>query len=69
MAPDGVVDAVDIAGNGLRGLVTGIEDGAPHELGFDRLEERLDHGIVEAISLAGHGDTDAMAAQFGLIVH
>ena len=32
MAPDGVVEAVDIAGNGLRGLVTAIEDGAPDEL-------------------------------------
>lgn len=31
VAPD-VVEAVDIAGNGLRGLVTGIEDVAPDEL-------------------------------------
>lgn len=29
MAPDRVVEAVDIAGNDLPGLSTGIEDGAP----------------------------------------
>lgn len=69
MAPDRVVEAVDIAGNSLLGLGVGVEDGAPYELGFDRLKERLDHGVVEAVSLARHGDTDAVAAQFGLVVH
>ena len=52
MAPDGVVEAVDIAGNGLRGLGAGVEDGSPDEFGFDRLEERLDHGVIVAISFA-----------------
>ena len=56
MAPHGVVEAVDIAGNGLPGLGAGVEDGAPDELGFDRLEERLDHGVIEAVAL-GRGKT------------
>ena len=69
VAPDGIVEAIDIASNGLRSLVTGIKDGAPEELGLDRLEERLDHGIVVAISFSGHGGTGAVAAQFGLVVY
>ena len=69
MAPDGVVEAVDIAGNGLRGFVAGVEDCSPDELGFDGLEERLDHGIIVAISLSRHRDTDAVAAQLGLVFH
>ena len=39
MAPDGIVEAVDIAGNGLPGLGAGVEDGAPDELEFDLLED------------------------------
>ena len=42
MAPDMVVEAVDVAGNGLLGLGSGLEDGPPDKLGFQRLEERLD---------------------------
>ena len=52
VASDRISKVVDIAGKGLRGLVTGIEDGAPDELGFDRLEEGLHHRIVGAISLS-----------------
>lgn len=39
MAPDGVVEAVDVAGNGLRGFVAGVEDCSPDELGSDGLED------------------------------
>lgn len=46
-----------------------VEDGALDQLGSDRVEERLDHGICTAISLARHGDTDAVAAQFGRIAY
>ena len=42
MAPDRVVEAVDITGNGLGGFGAGVEDSAPDKLGFNRLEERLD---------------------------
>lgn len=69
MAPDEVVEAVDIAGNGALGLDAGVEDGAPDKLGFDGLEERLDYRVIVAISFAGHGDADAVATQSGLEVH
>src|SRR4051812_4322643 len=48
MAPEGIVEPVDIAANSLVGLLAGVEDGPPDELGFQGLEERLDHGVVIA---------------------
>ena len=68
MAPHGIVEAVDIAGNGLPGLGAGVEHSAPDELGFDRFKERLDHGVIEAVALARHRDCDAVATQLGLVV-
>ena len=68
MAPDGIIEPVDIAANGLVGLVAGIEDGPPDELGFQGLEERLDHGVVVAISFAGHRDQNGVLLELGLIV-
>src|ERR1700719_5208887 len=35
---------------------------------FARSEERLHHGVVVTISLAGHRDQDAVLAELGLIV-
>jgi hypothetical protein len=37
MAPDGIVEPVDIAANGLVGFLAGVEDGPPDELGFQGL--------------------------------
>src|ERR1700736_6838845 len=54
MAPDWIVEPVDVAANGLVGFLAGVEDGPPDELGFQGLEERLHHGVVVAIPLAGH---------------
>src|SRR5678815_4232072 len=68
MAADRIVEAVDITANCLVGLLAGVEDSTPDELGFEGLEEGLDHGVVVAISLAGHRDQDAVPAQFGLVV-
>src|ERR1700726_1474784 len=68
MAPDGIVEPVDIAANGLVGFLTGVEDGPPDELGFQGLEESLHHGVVVAIPCAGHRDQDAVPAELGLIV-
>ena len=45
MAPDRIVEPVNVAGNGLVGLSAGAEDGPPDELGFQGLEERLHHGV------------------------
>ncbi len=47
MAPDGVVEAVDVSADGLCGFGACFEGSAPGEFGFQRLEERLDHGVVE----------------------
>src|SRR5579864_5326319 len=69
MAPDGIVEPVDVAANGLVGLLAGVEDSPPDELGFQGLEERLHHGVVVAISLAGHRDQDAVPAELSLIVY
>ena len=54
MAPDGIVEPVKVAGDGLGGLQAGAEDGPPDKLGFQRFEEGLDHRVVVAISLPGH---------------
>ena len=68
MTPDEIVEPVDIAANGLVGFLAGVEDGPPDEFGFQSLKERLHHGVVVAISLAGHRDQDAVLAELGLIV-
>src|SRR4051794_28958998 len=68
MAPEGIVEPVDIAANSLVGLLAGVEDGPPDELGFQGLEERLDHGVVIAIPLAGHRDQDGVLVELGLII-
>ena len=48
MTPDGVVEAVDVTADRLLGLGSGLEDGAPDQLGLQGLEEGLDHGIVDS---------------------
>jgi len=68
MAPDGIVEPVDVATNGLGSLLAGVEDGPPHQLGFEGLEERFDHRVVVAVSLPGHRDQDAVLAELGLII-
>src|SRR5215212_7862354 len=68
MAPDGIVKPVDIAANSLVCLLAGVEDGPPDELGFQGLEERLYHGVVIAVPLAGHRDQDAVLVELGLII-
>src|SRR5580692_3518663 len=54
VAPNGIVEPVNVAANGLVGFLAGVEDGPPDQLGFQGLEERFHHGVVVAISLAGH---------------
>jgi hypothetical protein len=68
MAPDGIVEPVDVAANGPVGFLAGVEDGPPDGLGFQRLEERLHHRVVIAIPLAGHRDQDAMLLELGLVI-
>src|SRR3954464_4880049 len=68
MAPDGIVEPVDVAANNPVGLLAGVEDSPPDDLGFQGLKERLHHGVVVAIPLAGHRDQDAVLVELGLIV-
>ncbi len=62
MAPNRVVEAVDISGNVPLGVGACEESGSPDQLGFQRLEERRDHRIVIAVALARHRVPDAVAA-------
>ena len=53
MAADGIVEAVDVTADCARGFDPALEDGAPDEFGLEGFEERLDHGVVEAVPLPG----------------
>src|SRR3954468_24983090 len=68
MAPDGIVEPIDVAANSLVCLLASVEESPPDELGFQGLEERLHHGVVIAIALAGHRDQDAVLLELGLII-
>src|SRR6185503_13319387 len=68
MAPEGIVEPIDVAANGQVGFVAAVEDGPPDELGFQGFEKRLDHGVVVAIPLAGHRDQDGVLVELGLII-
>lgn len=46
MAPDEVVKAVGVAANRVGRFGTVLEDGAPDEFDLQRLEERLDRGVL-----------------------
>ena len=68
MAPDGIVEPVAVAANSPVCWLAGMEEGPPDELGFQGFDERLDHGVVIAIPLAGHRDQDAVVLELGLII-
>ena len=68
MAPEGIVEPVNVAGDSLISFPAGVEGGPPDKLGFEGLEERFDHRVVVAVSLAGHRDQDAVLAELGLII-
>src|SRR3954466_1773066 len=68
MAPDGIVEPIDVAANSSVRLLAGVEDGPPDEFGFQGLEERLHHGVVIAIPLAGHRDQDGVFVELGPII-
>jgi hypothetical protein len=68
MAPEGIVEPVNVAGDSLGRLLVGVEDGPPHKLGFQRLEERLHHRVVVAVSRCRHRDQDPVLAELGLII-
>ena len=49
-----VIEAVDVLKDGGFCLATGFPRPAPDQLRLNRLEERLDSGVVIAIALAAH---------------
>jgi hypothetical protein len=68
MAADGIVEAVDVTADCARGFDPALEHGALDEFGLEGLEERLDHGVVEAVSFARHRDRDAVLSQLSLVL-
>ena len=56
-----------VTADGDRGFDPAREDGAPPDaFGLEGLEERLDHGVVEAVCLARHRNRDAVLSQLSL---
>ena len=53
MPPAGIVEAVDVFEQGNLGLPPCLPFPPPDQLGFQRFEEALDHGVVKAILLDG----------------
>src|ERR671921_2225986 len=68
MTSDRIVEAVDVTPDRLLGLGSGLEDGAPDQLGFQALKERLDHRVVKAIPFPRHRDRDAVFLQHSLVL-
>lgn len=59
MAPDGIVEAVHVAGNGLSGFGAGVKDGSPDKLGFNVLKN--------VSTMAKHVLSKAEGARFAVI--
>jgi hypothetical protein len=51
MTPDRIVEPIDVTAEGVLGLGSGLEDGAPDHLGFQGLEERLDDRVDAPIKV------------------
>src|SRR5258708_13025067 len=69
MAADGIVEAVDVTADCARGFDPALEYGAPDEFGLEGLEERLDHGVVEAVSLPPHRNRDPLLSPPPLVLY
>ena len=69
MPPDGVIEPVDVSGDGVFGLLAGLPCNWPDQLRLDGLEERFHHRIVLAVSAPAHRDQDASFPKQRLIVH
>lgn len=51
MTPDRLVEPIDVSGDGVFGLLTGLPRDRPDQFGFDGFEEGLDHRVVVAVPL------------------
>ena len=67
MAAARIVEPIDILEYRALGLTARVPTIAPDQLGLDGFEERFNHGIVVAISLAAHRDLEAVLFQALLI--
>ena len=68
MSPDGVIEPVDVSGDGVFGLLAGLPCHRPDQFGLDGLEERFDHRVVVAVPAPSHRDQDATFAEQRLVV-
>ena len=82
MSPDGVIEHVDVSGDGIFGLGAGLPCDRPDQLRLDGLEEgeedqetvqwtafpTQDHRVVVAVPSPAHRDRDAAFAEQRLIV-
>lgn len=68
MPPDGVIEPVDVSGDGVFGLLAGLPCDWPDQLRLDGLEERFHHRVVVAVSAPAHGGQDATSVEQRLMV-
>ena len=68
MPPSRIVKAVDVLEGGQLGVSARVPRLSPDQLGLDRLEERLDGGVVIAVALAAHRYLEAVMTQELLII-
>ena len=59
MPPDGVIEPVDVSGDGVLGLLAGLPCDLPDQLRLDGLEERFHHRVIVAVPAPAHRDQDA----------
>ena len=68
MSPDGVIEPVDVSGDGVFSLLAGLPGDRPDQLGLDGLEEGFHHRVVVAVPAPAHRYQDTPFSEFGLIV-
>src|SRR5664279_2595149 len=68
MPAHGIIEPVDISGDGIFGLKAWLEAGAPDQFRFDRFEQSFHHGIVIAIALATHRNDETVPVEDSLVI-
>ena len=68
MSPDGIIEPVDVSGDGVVSLFPALPGDRPDQFRLDGLEDGLDHPVVVAVPLAAHRDQDAAFSERGPII-
>src|SRR5664279_6644992 len=68
MPAHGIIEPVDISGDGIFGLKAWLEAGAPDQFRFDRFEQSFHHGIVITIALATHRNDETVPVEDSLVI-